>query len=73
MVSQVSEADYLVVGAGAAGTAFTDALIANADVSIAVVDRRHNGEATGWTALTRTPMPRNPVVTVCARPPMVDG
>ena len=45
MVSQVSEADYLVVGAGAAGMAFTDALIANADVSIAVVDRRHNGEA----------------------------
>jgi hypothetical protein len=53
--------------------AFTDALIANADVSVAVVDRRHNGEATGWTALTRTPTPRNPVVTVCARPPMVDG
>ena len=66
MVSQVSEADYLVVGAGAAGMAFTDALIANADVSIAVVDRRHNGEATGWTALTRTPTPRNPVVTVCS-------
>ena len=42
MVSQVLEADYLVVGAGAAGMAFTDALIANADVSVAVVDRRHN-------------------------------
>ena len=42
MVSRVAEADYLVVGAGAAGMAFTDALIANADVSVAVVDRRHD-------------------------------
>ncbi|NMN93737.1 NAD(P)-binding protein [Antrihabitans stalactiti] len=36
------EADYLVVGAGAAGMAFTDALTANADVTVAVVDRRHD-------------------------------
>ena len=35
------EADYLVVGAGAAGMAFTDALIDHADVSVIVVDRRH--------------------------------
>ena len=35
------EADYVVVGAGAAGMAFTDALIDNADVSVIVVDRRH--------------------------------
>ena len=36
------EADYLVVGAGAAGMAFTDALIENADVSVVMVDRRHS-------------------------------
>jgi hypothetical protein len=37
----VLEVDYLVVGAGAAGMAFTDALIDHADVSVALVDRRH--------------------------------
>ena len=37
----VLEADYLVVGAGAAGMAFTDALIDHADVSVVMVDRRH--------------------------------
>jgi hypothetical protein len=35
------EADYLVIGAGAAGMAFTDALIDHADVSVILVDRRH--------------------------------
>jgi hypothetical protein len=35
------EADYLVVGAGAAGMAFTDALIDHADVRVALIDRRH--------------------------------
>src|SRR3954466_13082620 len=34
------DADYLVVGAGATGLAFTDALIDHADVRVAVVDRR---------------------------------
>ena len=34
-------ADYLVVGAGAAGMAFTDALVDHADVSVVMVDRRH--------------------------------
>lgn len=34
------EADYVVVGAGAAGMAFTDALVAHADVQVALVDRR---------------------------------
>lgn len=34
-------ADYLVVGAGAMGMAFTDALIERADVRVALVDRRH--------------------------------
>jgi hypothetical protein len=35
------EADYLVVGAGAVGMAFTDALVDHADVSVAMVDRRY--------------------------------
>jgi hypothetical protein len=35
------EADYLVVGAGAMGMAFTDSLIDHADVHVALVDRRH--------------------------------
>jgi hypothetical protein len=33
--------DYLVVGAGAMGMAFTDALIDHADVDVTLVDRRH--------------------------------
>lgn len=37
----VLDADYLVVGAGAMGMAFTDALIDHADVRVALVDRRH--------------------------------
>src|SRR4051795_13452879 len=36
------EADYLVVGAGATGMAFTDALVDHADVRVALVDRRHS-------------------------------
>jgi hypothetical protein len=35
------DVDYLVVGAGAMGMAFTDALIDHADVRVALVDRRH--------------------------------
>lgn len=35
------EADYLVVGAGASGMAFADALTQQADVRVALVDRRH--------------------------------
>ena len=35
------EADYLVVGAGATGMAFTDALVDHARVRVALVDRRH--------------------------------
>lgn len=41
MVTRVIETDYLVVGAGAMGMAFTDALIDNADVHVTLVDRRH--------------------------------
>jgi hypothetical protein len=33
-------ADYLVVGAGASGLAFADALVAEADVEVTVIDRR---------------------------------
>ena len=35
------EADYLVVGAGASGMAFADALTQHADVRVALVDRRY--------------------------------
>jgi hypothetical protein len=41
-VAGVLEADYLVVGAGAAGMAFTDALIDSADVSVVMVERRYS-------------------------------
>jgi hypothetical protein len=36
------DADYLVVGAGATGMAFTDALIDHSDARVAMVDRRHS-------------------------------
>src|SRR6476620_1043164 len=35
------ETDYLVVGAGAMGMSFADALIDHADVHVTLVDRRH--------------------------------
>lgn len=35
------ETDYLVVGAGASGMAFVDALVAESDVEALLVDRRH--------------------------------
>jgi hypothetical protein len=35
------ETDYLVVGAGAAGMAFVDELLAHSDATIAIVDRNH--------------------------------
>ena len=41
LVTRTVEADYVVVGAGASGMAFTDALIDHADVRVALVDRRH--------------------------------
>jgi hypothetical protein len=41
MTGRSIETDYLVVGAGAAGMAFTDALIDHADVHVTLVDRRH--------------------------------
>ncbi len=47
MVTHRLEADYLVVGAGAAGMAFTDALVTEArsagtDLDVVMVDRRHS-------------------------------
>ena len=41
MAMKSLETDYLVVGAGAMGMAFTDALIDHADVHVTLVDRRH--------------------------------
>jgi hypothetical protein len=40
VVMRSMETDYLVVGAGAMGMAFTDALIEHADVHVTLVDRR---------------------------------
>jgi hypothetical protein len=41
MVTRSVDTDYLVIGAGAAGMAFADALIDHADVHVTLVDRRH--------------------------------
>ena len=41
MARRSQATDYLVVGAGAMGMAFTDALIDHADVHVTLVDRRH--------------------------------
>lgn len=41
MATHALDADYLVVGCGAAGMAFADALVADADVDVVMVDRRH--------------------------------
>ena len=40
-MTRALEADYLVVGAGASGMAFADAVTRHADVRVALVDRRH--------------------------------
>src|SRR5512140_1875172 len=40
-MGETLETDYLVVGAGAAGMAFTDALLAHSNATVTVVDRRH--------------------------------
>ncbi|MDP9183642.1 MAG: NAD(P)-binding protein [Actinomycetota bacterium] len=41
-MTRTLDVDYLVVGAGAMGMAFTDALIDHADVRVALVDRKHS-------------------------------
>jgi hypothetical protein len=40
-MTRTVDADYLVVGAGAAGMAFTDALVDHSDARVLLVDRRH--------------------------------
>jgi hypothetical protein len=35
------ETDYLVIGGGASGMAFTDTLVAHSDAEVVIVDRRH--------------------------------
>ncbi len=41
MLNEEFETDYLVIGAGAAGMAFVDALLAHSDATVTIVDRRH--------------------------------
>jgi hypothetical protein len=41
VTTRSSATDYLVIGAGAMGMAFTDALIDHSDVHVTLVDRRH--------------------------------
>ena len=48
----IADVDYVVVGAGAMGMAFTDALTAHADVSVALVDRRHGAGGLKYPGLT---------------------
>lgn len=40
-MSDVIETDYLMVGAGAAGMALTDALLSHSEARVTVIDRRH--------------------------------
>jgi len=41
MANRTLETDYLVIGCGAAGMAFTDALVSDSDADVVMVDRRH--------------------------------
>jgi len=41
MMRGTLETDYLVVGTGAAGMAFTDTLLSHSDATVTLVDRRH--------------------------------
>ena len=49
-MTRTLDVDYLVVGAGASGMAFTDALIDHADVRVALVDRRDTVGGGHWRA-----------------------
>ena len=40
-MDDVIATDYLVVGAGAAGMAFTDSLLTHSDATVTIADRRH--------------------------------
>ena len=55
------EVDYLVVGAGAAGMAFTDEILTHSDATVALVDRRH---APRRATLKFLPMP-DPLSSAC--------
>lgn len=48
MTSRTMATDYLVVGAGAMGMAFTDALLDHCDAEVTLVDRRH-GPGGHWS------------------------
>ncbi len=41
MTEQTQKADYLVIGAGAMGMAFTDVLMTETDATVVIVDRHH--------------------------------
>jgi len=41
MIDRTLEADYVIVGAGAAGMAFADTLLSDSDATMIIVDRRH--------------------------------
>lgn len=49
----VIETDHLVVGAGAAGMAFTDTLVTESDADVVLVDR-HTGPAAAGTTPMRS-------------------
>lgn len=40
-MTDLIETDYLVIGAGATGTAFTDTLLSHSDENVVLVDKRH--------------------------------
>lgn len=40
-MNETIESDYLVIGAGAAGMAFTDEILSHSDATVTIVDRRH--------------------------------
>ena len=60
--------DYLVVGAGAMGMAFTDALIDHADVHVTLVDRRYAPAGTGRTPIRSCSSTRRRCSTAWRRP-----
>lgn len=41
MTSEMLQADYVIVGAGAVGMTFADTLLAESDTTIILIDRRH--------------------------------
>lgn len=57
------DVDYLVVGAGAGGMAFADALIAESDRTALLVDRRHAPGDTGTTRIRSSACTIRPRIT----------